>query len=69
MAASNAETGYRKVLCEVCTTDPHNPIVLNEGIEYENHLSSKAHKAKTRKPTTKPSQEEIEQLRRLKNRT
>ncbi|EOR00202.1 hypothetical protein J056_001088 [Wallemia ichthyophaga EXF-994] len=68
LAASNAETGYRKITCGVCTNDPHNPIVLNEGMEYENHLSSKAHKAKTRKPTTKPTQEEIERLRKLKNR-
>ncbi|TIB77870.1 hypothetical protein E3Q23_01081 [Wallemia mellicola] len=67
-AVSNAERGYRKVICEVCTTDPHNPVMLGEGLEYENHLRSKAHKAKTRPKATRPSEAEIARLRALKNR-
>lgn len=67
-AVSNAERGYRKVICEVCTTDPHNPVMLGEGLEYENHLGSKAHKSKTRPKATRPSDAEIARLRALKNR-
>ncbi|KAF9070353.1 tRNA isopentenyltransferase [Rhodocollybia butyracea] len=51
----------RKIICPVCTTDPTQPFMVEEGKEYQMHLKSRIHKYRARKPL---SAAEIEERKR-----
>jgi tRNA dimethylallyltransferase len=54
---------WKKHICEVCTKQSENPVVLNGDLEWKQHISSRLHRRNTkREKMTKKKMEQSEQL-------
>ncbi|CAE6521036.1 unnamed protein product [Rhizoctonia solani] len=56
MHLSNHGNERRKIRCDVCTTDPRKPIMLDEKTEWDIHRKSRAHRRRESKDSRKEAQ-------------
>lgn len=61
----------RRVICEACTTDPQQPVMIEEGKEWDAHRRTKVHKhrAKVQNAHDNPRAKRVESEALRRKRT